>query len=59
MKNNFKNKITNKELEALKTKYNAKNWGNKEFIEWYKRNIGVGYSIQIEQKTPIQLKFNI
>jgi hypothetical protein len=35
--------ITRSTLNELKKKYNMENENDKEFLEWWRRNIGTGY----------------
>jgi predicted DNA-binding antitoxin AbrB/MazE fold protein len=35
--------ITRSTLNFLKKKYNMENESDKEFLEWWRRNIGTGY----------------
>jgi len=39
--------ITREELKKLKDKYGANDWNDQEFVEWYRRNHGTGYEIEI------------
>ena len=42
-------KIKRSEVKKLKKEYDMDNISDKEFIEWYRRNHGTGYKINIEE----------
>ena len=41
-------KIAKSRLEELKKKHNMVGEPDKEFLEWWRRNHGTGYAIEIE-----------
>ena len=40
-------KITVKELKKLKKRFDAEDWSDYEFIQWWSRNHGIGYKLEI------------
>lgn len=43
----YRCEIKRSELKKLKKKFDAQTWNDYEFIEWYRRNHGIGYTIKI------------